>query len=210
MSQIPGFRAPVAEGHAGTAYLVDDTLLLAGRTHLYEGHGPAPVVHGVRAAAAWGARTCVLTNANGSLRPDWEPGRPVLVRDHLNLTGASPLEGATFVDLTDAWSPRLREVARRADATLAEGVYCQLPGPHYNTAAEAEWMRRVGGDLVGMSTVLEAIAAREAGMELLGVSVVSAVEGSDDPIDPAEVVEVVEATAVATVPVLRAVLDAVR
>ena len=206
LDEVPHFLAPVAPGHRGEALGLDlaglRVLVLSGRTHLYEGHGPGPVVHGVRTAAALGARLLVLTNANGSLRPDWEVGRPVLIRDHLNLTGISPLDGARFVDLTDAWSARLRAIARDLDPTLAEGVYAQLRGPHYNTAAEAEWMRRVGGDLVGMSTVPEAIAARESGLELIGFSTVTAIEGSDEAIDPDEVVAAAEQTAVRMGPLL--------
>ncbi len=196
---LPGFLRPVADGHAGEvrSYDLDGvrTLVLLGRTHLYEGHGPRPVAHAVRTAAAAGARLAVLTNANGSLRADWELGRPVLIRDHLNLTAASPLEGPRFVDLTDAWSARLRALARRRDPSLAEGVYAMLPGPHYETWAEAEWLRRVGADVLGMSTVLEAIAARECGLELVGISTVTAIEGSESGIDPDDVLAVAAATA---------------
>ena len=163
-------------------------------------------MHGVRTAAALGARLAVLTNANGSLRAEWEVGRPVLIADHLNATGVSPIEGAHFVDLTDAWSPRLRGIARELEPDLAEGVYAQLVGPHYNTAAEAEWLRRVGADLVGMSTVPEAIAARECGMEVAGFSTVTAIEGSGDATDPADVVEAAERTAGRMGPVLAALL----
>jgi purine-nucleoside phosphorylase len=206
MTELPGFLAPVAEGHAGEVRSYDlegvDTLVLLGRTHLYEGHGLRPVVHGVRTAAAAGARLAVLTNANGSLRPDWPVGRPVLLADHLALAGASPLEGARFVDLTDAWSPRLRDLARSLDPSLAEGVYAWLRGPHYETWAEAAWLRTVGADLVGMSTVPEAIAARELGVELVGLSTVTAVEGTASGIDPAEVVAVAERTAARCGPLL--------
>ena len=199
MTDVPGFLAPVADGHAGEirSYLVDGvaTLVLLGRTHLYEGHGLRPVVHGIRTAHAAGVRLAVLTNANGSLRGDWELGRPVLVSDHLNVTGTSPLEGPRFVDLTDAWSPRLRALARDLDPSLAEGVYAWLRGPHYETWAEAEWLRRVGADLLGMSTVPEAIAAREWRMELVGISTVTAIEGTPSGIDPAEVVAIAERTA---------------
>ncbi len=199
MTDVPGFLAPVADGHAGEirSYLVDGvaTLVLLGRTHLYEGHGLRPVVHGIRTAHAAGVRLAVLTNANGSLRGDWELGRPVLVSDHLNLTGTSPLEGPRFVDLTDAWSPRLRALARDLDPSLAEGVYAWLRGPHYETWAEAEWLRRVGADLLGMSTVPEAIAAREWRMELVGISTVTAIEGTPSGIDPGEVVAIAERTA---------------
>lgn len=202
MTAVPGFVAPVAEGHEGQvrSCVVGGVavLLLLGRTHLYEGHGLAPVVHGVRTAAAVGARTVVLTNANGSLRTDWEPGRPVLVADHLNLTATSPLTGPRFVDLTDAWSARLRRMARELDPSLEEGVYAWLPGPHYETWAEAAWVRRLGADMLGMSTVPEAIAARERGLEVLGLSTVTAVEGpagAASGIDPSEVVAVAERTA---------------
>jgi purine-nucleoside phosphorylase len=148
----------------------------------------------------------VLTNANGSLRDDWEVGRPVLVADHLNLTGTSPLEGARFVDLTDAWSPRLRALARELDPTLAEGVYAWLRGPHYETRAEAAWLRGVGADMLGMSTVPEAIAARERRMEVVGLSTVTAIEGTASGIDPAEVVAVAERTASRCGPLLRELL----
>ena len=199
MTDVPGFLAPVADGHAGEirSCLVDGiaTLVLLGRTHLYEGHGLRPVVHGIRTAHAAGVRLAVLTNANGSLRGDWELGRPVLVSDHLNVTGTSPLEGPRFVDLTDAWSPRLRALARELDPSLAEGVYAWLRGPHYETWAEAEWLRRVGADLLGMSTVPEAIAAREWRMELVGISTVTAIEGTPSGIDPGEVVAIAERTA---------------
>jgi len=199
MTDVPGFLAPVAEGHAGRIESYDvggvATLVYVGRTHLYEGHGLRPVVHGVRAAHAAGVRTVVLTNANGSLRDDWELGRPVLVSDHLNLTARSPLEGPRFVDLTDAWSRRLREIARSLDPTLAEGVYAWLPGPHYETWAEAVWVRRMGADMLGMSTVPEAIASREGGMAVVGLSTVTAVEGDVSGIDPSGVVAVAERTA---------------
>ena len=115
----------------------------------------------------------VLTNGAGGLRPEWGPGTPVLISDHINLTGVSPVEGATFVDLTDLYSARLRAVAREVDPSLEEGVYVQFPGPHYETPAEVRMARAMGGDLVGMSTALEAIAAREAGLEVLGISLVT-------------------------------------
>jgi purine-nucleoside phosphorylase len=206
MTEVPGFRAPVAEGHLGEirSYVLGGvpTLVYLGRTHLYEGHGLEPVVHGIRTAAAAGVRTAVLTNANGSLRADWELGRPVLVADHLTMTATSPLAGPRFTDLTDAWSPRLRDLARRLDPSLAEGVYAWLRGPHYETWAEAEWLRRLGADVLGMSTVPEAVAAREAGIEVVGLSTVTAVEGVASGIDPAEVVAVAERTAAAYGPLL--------
>lgn len=209
MTDVPGFLAPAAEGHAGEIRSCRvgglRVLVLLGRTHLYEGHGLDPVVHGVRTAAAAGVRLAVLTNANGSLRDDWELGRPVMVADHLTTTAISPLVGARFTDLTEAWSPRLRSLARELDPSLAEGVYAWLRGPHYETWAEAEWLRRVGADLLGMSTVPEAIAARELGIELLGLSTVTAVEGpagSATGIDPSEVVAVAERTATRIGPLL--------
>jgi purine-nucleoside phosphorylase len=206
MTELPGFVTPVAEGHRGTVASYDvggvPTLVLFGRTHLYEGLGLAPVVHGIRTAAAAGCTTAVLTNANGSLRADWEPGRVVLVRDHLNLTATSPLVGPLFVDLTDCWSRRLRAHAQEFDPTLEEAVYAWLPGPHYETFAEAEWVRRSGADVLGMSTVPEAIVARECGIEVVGLSTVTAVEGDDAGIDPSEVVAVAEASAARTGPLL--------
>lgn len=199
VTELPGFLAPTAEGHHGTIASYDvggvATLVLSGRTHLYEGHGLRPVVHGIRTAAAAGCTLAVLTNANGSLRGDLAIGQAVLVRDHLNLTGTSPIEGATFVDLTDCWSRRLRALARELDPELVEATYAWLPGPHYETLAEAEWVRRIGGDVLGMSTVPEAIAGRECGLEVLGLSTVTAVEGQDSGIDPSEVVAVAERTA---------------
>jgi purine-nucleoside phosphorylase len=210
MTRLPGFVQPVAEGHRGEVRSVRlgdaRALLFLGRTHLYEGHGPRAVAHPVRTAAAAGVRVAVLTNANGSLRDDLAIGEPVLVRDHLNLTMGSPLEGPRFVDLTDAWSRRLRTIAQQQDPTLREAVYALLGGPQYETWAEAEWLRRIGADLVGMSTVYEAIAAREWGVELIGLSTVTAIEGpgsgSGAGIDPGEVVRIAERTAKRTGPLL--------
>ena len=140
--EIPGFSAPAVAGHVGTirSIRIEGTdrhaLVLGSRTHLYEGRGVRRVVHGVRTAAAAGATTVVLTNGCGGLNPAWGPGTPVLISDHLNLTATSPLEGATFVDLTDLYSSRLRALAREVDPTLDEGVYVQFRGPHYETPAE--------------------------------------------------------------------------
>ncbi|WP_326798000.1 purine-nucleoside phosphorylase [Streptomyces sp. NBC_01808] len=177
VTDLPGFPPPAVEGHAGRirSYRLGDkrALVFLGRTHFYEGHGVAAVAHGVRTAAAAGCKTVVLTNGCGGLREGMRPGQPVLLCDHINLTAASPIEGAHFVDLTDLYSPRLRALCKQVDASLEEGVYAQLPGPHYETPAEIEMLRRLGADLVGMSTVLEAIAAREAGAEVLGISLVT-------------------------------------
>ncbi|BDO41492.1 purine-nucleoside phosphorylase [Cellulomonas sp. NTE-D12] len=196
--EVPGFSRPAVVGHTGTLrsvrYAAPDgtdrfALVLGSRTHLYEGRGVRRVVHGVRTAAATGARAVVLTNGCGGLDPAWAPGTPVLISDHINLTATSPLEGATFVDLTDLYSARLRAVAHEVDPTLAEGVYVQFRGPHYETPAEVAMAGRIGGHLVGMSTTLEAIAARHAGLEVLGVSLVTnAAAGiSPEPLSHAEV-----------------------
>ena len=177
VTDLPGFAPPAVAGHAGKlrSIPVGDrrVLVFLGRTHLYEGHGVASVAHGVRTAIAAGCRTVVLTNGCGGLREDLAPGQPVLISDHLNLTAVSPLQGAIFVDLTDLYSLRLRTIAREVEPTLAEGVYAQLPGPHYETPAEIAMLRTMGADLVGMSTALEAIAARAAGAEVLGISLVT-------------------------------------
>lgn len=177
LAELPGFSAPAVAGHGGTvrSLTIGDKRLLIflGRTHFYEGKGVASVVHGVRTAAAAGVKTLVLTNGCGGLNPAWAPGTPVLISDHINMTATSPLEGAQFVDLTDLYSPRLRALCRQADPSLDEGVYVQLPGPHYETPAEIRMIRTIGGDLVGMSTTLEAIAARAAGLEVLGISLVT-------------------------------------
>lgn len=176
-AELPGFLPPTVEGHSGQIRSVPvgdkRALVFLGRTHLYEGRGVAAVAHAVRTAAATGARLIVLTNAAGGIREGMKPADPVLISDHLNLTSTSPLTGATFVDLTDLYSPRLRELAREIDPSLAEGVYAQLPGPHFETPAEIRMLRGMGADLVGMSTVLEAIAARAAGAEVFGLSLVT-------------------------------------
>ncbi|MFL6138191.1 MAG: purine-nucleoside phosphorylase [Frankiaceae bacterium] len=201
VTELPGFPLPGAAGHAGRIRSVragDRTaLVLLGRTHLYEGRGVASVVHGVRTAAAAGCRTVVLTNAAGGLRTDMKVGQPVLVSDHLNLTGRSPIVGATFVDLTDLYSARLRALARAADGSLAEGVYAALPGPHYETPAEVRMLRGLGADLVGMSTALEAIAARAAGCDVLAVSLVTNLAAgiTGEPLDHAEVLAAGRASA---------------
>jgi len=177
-TEVTGFSKPALEGHAGTlrSILAENgkrILVIGARTHFYEGHGPRRVVHSVRTAAATGATTMVLTNGAGGIKADWQPGQPVLISDHINLTGDSPLEGATFIDLTDLYSVRLRDLARRIDPTLDEGVYCQFRGPQYETPAEVRMAKTIGGSIVGMSTALEAIAARQAGMEILGFSLIT-------------------------------------
>ncbi len=177
MAELPGFTPPTAAGHGGEVLSLrlggHRVLVLLGRIHAYEGHGLDHVVHPVRTACAAGAHTLVLTNAAGGLRDDFTVGQPVLINDHLNLTARSPLVGAQFVDLVDAYSPRLRAIAHEIDPSLAEGVYAGLPGPHYETPAEIRMLRTLGADLVGMSTVHETIAARAAGAQVLGVSLVT-------------------------------------
>ncbi|WP_427016788.1 purine-nucleoside phosphorylase [Pseudarthrobacter sp. P1] len=200
-TDIPGFSAPAVEGHVGTIRSVltpsgKRALVLGARTHFYEGKGVRAVVHGVRTAAAAGAKTLVLTNGCGGLNTAWTPGTPVLISDHINLTASSPLEGATFVDLTDLYSSRLRALAREVDPTLDEGVYAQFTGPHYETPAEVQYAKRIGADLVGMSTALEAIAARHAGMEVFGISLVTNLAAGISPV-PLSHQEVLEAGAAA-------------
>ena len=177
----------VAIGDTGRRALVYGT-----RTHFYEGKGVRAVVHGVRTAAAAGCSTIVITNGCGGLNPDWAPGTPVLISDHINLTAASPIEGAHFVDLTDLYSTRLRALAREIDPTLDEGVYVQFRGPHYETPAEVKMAGVLGGDLVGMSTSLEAIAARQSGLEILGISLVTNAAAGISPV-PLSHEEVIEA-----------------
>jgi purine-nucleoside phosphorylase len=201
VTDLPGFVPPAVEGHAGRLRSViagnKRVLVFLGRTHLYEGRGVAPVAHAVRTAAAAGCKVVVLTNGCGGLNLDWEPGTPVLISDHLNLTGRSPIEGARFVDVTDLYSKRLRALCREVDPTLPEGVYAQFPGPQYETPAEIRMVRAIGGDLVGMSTGLEAIAAREAGLEVLGISLVTNLAAglSGAPLDHYEVLAAGQAAA---------------
>ncbi|MGH3620284.1 MAG: purine-nucleoside phosphorylase [Sciscionella sp.] len=201
MAELPGFATPMVAGHPGTVRSVSTqdrrVLVLLGRTHLYEGKGMATVVHGVRTAVAAGARIVVLTNAAGGIREGMRVGQPVLISDHLNLTATSPLLGPRFVDLTDLYSARLREIARQIDPSLAEGVYAGVPGPHFETPAEIRMMRGLGADLVGMSTVLEAIAVRAAGAEVFGLSLVTnlAAGMTDEPLNHEEVLEAGRAAA---------------
>jgi len=185
LSTVPGFPPPRVAGHRDLvrALRVGDrhVLLFGGRSHLYEGISTAEVVHGVRTAAALGCGNVVLTNAAGGLRTEWSVGQPVLISDHLNLTGHSPMMGAEpppplpgrFCDLTNAYSPRLRAIALEADPALPSGVYAGLIGGSYETPAEITMLATLGADLVGMSTVLETIAARHLGVEVLGISLVT-------------------------------------
>jgi len=193
MDALPGFLPPAVQGHGGTLRSVEvggrRVLVLLGRTHAYEGHPVEAVVHGVRTAVAAGCRTVVLTNAAGGIREGMSVGQPVLISDHLNLLSRSPLVGPQFTDLTDLYSARLRGLAREIDPTLAEGVYAGLPGPHFETPAEIRMLRGLGADLVGMSTVLEAIAARAEGLEVFGLSLVTNIAAgiTGAPLDHQEV-----------------------
>ena len=196
-TDVPGFGRAAVAGHSGTmrSVAIGDTgrraLVYGTRTHYYEGRGVRAVVHGIRTAAAAGCRTVVITNGCGGLREEWSPGTPVLISDHINLTATSPIEGANFVDLTDVYSPRLRAIAKEIDPRLDEGVYVQFRGPHYETPAEVRMAGVLGGDLVGMSTSLEAIAARQSGLEVLGISLVTnpAAGISKAPLNHEEVLE---------------------
>ena len=179
--EITGFFAPAVEGHSGKirSYEIKDgdrtirALVFLGRTHLYEGKGMEPVVHGVRTAVKAGCKVIILTNACGGINTAYRVGQPVLIRDHISLTAQSPLVGATFVDLTDLYSKRIRAIMKSADSSLQEGVYVHWRGPTYETPAEIHMMRTLGADLVGMSTVPEAIAAHALGAEVLGISLVT-------------------------------------
>lgn len=195
-AEVTGFSKPAIEGHVGTLRSIrtpggKSVLVIGARTHYYENHGVRRVVHSVRTAAATGAEIMVLTNGAGGIRASWSPGQPVLISDHINLTADSPLEGATFIDLTDLYSTRLRDIARSIDPTLDDGVYTQFRGPHYETPAEVQMAKNLGGDIVGMSTALEAIAAREAGMEVLGFSLITNLAAGiqQTPLSHAEVIE---------------------
>ncbi len=178
---ITGFFPPAVEGHSGKvrSYEIKDgdrtirALVFLGRTHLYEGKGMEPVVHGVRTAVKAGCKVIILTNACGGINTAYRVGQPVLIRDHISLTAQSPLVGATFVDLTDLYSKRIRGIMKEADSSLQEGGYVHWRGPTYETPAEIQMMRTLGADLVGMSTVPEAIAAHALGAEVLGISLVT-------------------------------------
>jgi purine-nucleoside phosphorylase len=202
--EVPGFSASGIPGHTGTltsVRLPNDpssasgsplhALVIGARTHFYEGKGVRRVVHSVRTAAAAGAQVMVLTNGAGGIDPSWTPGTPVLISDHINLTAASPLEGATFIDVTDLYSTRLRDLAREVDPSLDEGVYVQFRGPQFETPAEVRMAKAMGGTIVGMSTALEAVAAREAGVEVFGISLITNLAAgiSDSPLSHEEVME---------------------
>jgi len=201
VTDLPGFAPPAVEGHAGRFRSIDadGTRVLAflGRTHLYEERGVDAVTHAVRTAHFAGCSTIILTNGCGGLDAAWSPGTPVLIRDHINLTGTSPLHGPHFVDLTNLYSERLREMCKQIEPSLPEGVYCQFRGPMYETPAEIGMVKAIGGSLVGMSTALEAIVARSLGMEVLGLSLVTnaAAGMTGEPLNHEEVLAAGQAAA---------------
>ncbi|MAG51550.1 MAG: purine-nucleoside phosphorylase [Acidimicrobiales bacterium] len=221
LDELPGFPAPTVLGHRNSALSIrvggTNALVLGGRVHLYEGHPAATVVHGVRTAIAAGCGVVVLTNAAGGLNPDWPVGQPVLIADQLNLTGASPMAGPAppvdrpirFTDLTEAYSSRLRALALDVDPTLPEGVYAGLLGGAFETPAEIRMMAGLGADLVGMSTVLETIAARHLGVEVLGISLVTnaAAGMGDTDLDHEDVLEAAAEAGPRMLALLRGVLE---
>lgn len=221
-SDLPGFAMSTVPGHGGTLRYaragVVDVLVFRGRVHLYEGHGAATVVHGVRSAIIAGAQVVILTNACGSLNAAFPAGTPVLLRDHINLTGMTPMAGPPppepygirFVDLTEAYSKRLRTLAHSFDPSLGEGVYAQFIGPQYETPAEIHMARTIGADLVGMSTAVETIAARHLGAEVLAVSLVTNLAAGlqGKPLDHAEVVAEGQAAGERVGRLLRKVIEA--
>jgi purine-nucleoside phosphorylase len=200
LAELGGFKQPSVKGHEPSVRYIKKgqrrVLLYLGRIHLFEGYDPHSVTHGVRTAIAAGCRAVVLTNAAGGINASYRVGQPVLISDHINLTGRSPLWGplpervpSRFTDLTEVYSRRLRDLARELDPSLVEGVYAGVPGPHFETPAEIRMLRTAGADLVGMSTVMEAIAARHLGAEVLGISMISnpAAGLSDVPINHQDV-----------------------
>jgi purine-nucleoside phosphorylase len=200
LAELGGFKQPSVKGHEPSVRYIKKgqrrVLLYLGRIHLFEGYDPHSVTHGVRTAIAAGCRAVVLTNAAGGINASYRVGQPVLISDHINLTGRSPLWGplpsrvpSRFTDLTEVYSRRLRNLARELDPSLVEGVYAGVPGPHFETPAEIRMLRGAGADLVGMSTVMEAIAARHLGADVLGISMISnpAAGLSDVPIDHQDV-----------------------
>ncbi len=210
LASLPGFEAPTVAGHGTVvrSLRAGDVRVLAfgGRSHYYESRDVELVAHAVRTAAAAGCRAVVLTSASGGMRDDLEPGDIVVVSDHINLTGASPLTGPRFVDLTDLYSARLRALCRDLDPSLKEGVYAGYWGPNYETPAEIRAYRALGADIVGMSTVLEAIAAHAEGMEVLAFSLVTnRAAGLGGRLDHAEVLEM----AAAAVDRMRRLLESV-
>lgn len=210
-SELPGFPPATAEGHAGEFVMGTlgangsgtEVAVMSGRYHLYEGHTAQQITCGIRLFRELGVRRIVLSNAAGGIRADYEPGSLVLIQDHINLQGCNPLTGRNdtalgprFPDMTEAYSSKLRELALQTGEELGiplyEGVYAAMLGPSYETPAEIRFLRAIGADLVGMSTVAEAIAANHMGMEVLGISCVTNIAAGlrNEKLNHAEVLEV--------------------
>ena len=207
-TELPGLPASTAIGHAGELVINSDVAVMSGRFHLYEGYTPQQTVAGIRLFHALGIKRVILTNASGSINPDFQRGSLVLISDHINLQGMNPLTGPNedqlgprFPDMTEAYPKRLRTVAQSAGKELGrnlqEGVYAALLGPSYETPAEIRYLRTIGADLVGMSTAAEAIAANHAGLEVLGISCVTNVAAGlgKGKLDHQEVLEVGKSSA---------------
>jgi purine-nucleoside phosphorylase len=212
-TDLPGFSPPAVEGHEGRIQAIDRNgqrvLVFLGRAHLYEGRGMASVVHGIRTAVTAGCRVVVLTNAAGAVNSSLLPGDPVLIADHISMTATSPLVGAQFVDLSDLYAKRLRALAHEVDPSLEEGVYAHWPGPAFETPAEIRMLRTLGADLVGMSTVPEAIAAHALGAEVLALSLVTNLAAGlgDEKLSHLDVIAAGEASAERCAGLIAGVLD---
>ncbi|MGI8709066.1 MAG: purine-nucleoside phosphorylase [Actinomycetota bacterium] len=218
-ADVEGLHASTVAGHEGALYAGDvsgvPTLMFAGRVHLYEGHGPRAVTSAVETAIGAGCDTIVLNNAAGGINLDLDVGAPALISDHLNLTGQNPLMGEhderepRFPDLTNLYDAELRNLARSIDPDLKEGVYAGLTGPTYETPAEVTMLKALGADLVGMSTVLEAIMARYLGAKVLGISVVTnyAAGTTPEPLSHEEVTAASRQAAARLMSLLRGVLE---
>lgn len=213
---VPGLGGDGVAGHVQNISSVTlpngrKVLVFGSRTHYYAQRDVQAVAHVVRTIAATGASTVVLTNGCGGLDPAVLPGTPVLIADHINLTGTTPLMGPEFVDMTAAYSPRLREIAKRVEPSLTEGVYVQFAGPQYETPAEVAMAATLGGDLVGMSTALDTIAARHAGLEVLGLSLVTNAGAgvTDAPLSHADVIAAGEAAAPRVSALLAKIIQAI-
>jgi purine-nucleoside phosphorylase len=225
-AQIPGWPESTAIGHAGKLVFgkvgATPAVVMSGRAHLYEGHAMAKVVYGVRALGRLGVKAFIFTNAAGGINLAYSQGALVLVSDHINLQGVSPLTGPNdeslgprFPDMTDAYDAEFRRrakaIGKRLGVDLAEGVYAGLPGPSYETPAEIRYLRAIGADLVGMSTVPEVIAARHMGIRCMAISCVTNMAAGvvDKKLDHAEVLEVGRQTRGTMVGLLRALTPAV-
>ena len=227
LSDLPGVLAPVAPGHDDRldSYVVGRdqeasdqeaseqegggerrVLVARGRSHLYEGHGPRPVVALARIAAAAGVRGAVLVNAGGCLR-SWKIGEVMTITDHLNLTGSSPFDGPVFTDMRSVWDGEL--AGALGSITARSGVYAALRGPEYQTVAESRMLADLGADCVGMSTVMEAIALHQLGIRVAGMSIVSDLSFADEPTDPDEVVRLAAAAHTTIAAGIEAVLAAI-